>query len=88
MFIDKPVDMIARALEAGATGSLEDIRDYEVSWGTHRQGGFTDPFGHVWLVGDKSPLTRSRRNAVGEFLNRVSICRFSFVVRLRARFST
>jgi PhnB protein len=29
-----------------------------VSWGTHRQGGFTDPFGHVWLVGDKSPLQR------------------------------
>ena len=32
------------------------MRDYEVSWGTHRQGGFADPFGHVWLVGDKSPL--------------------------------
>jgi PhnB protein len=26
----------------------------------HRQGGFTDPFGHVWLVGDKSPLQRFR----------------------------
>jgi hypothetical protein len=25
-------------------------------WGTHRQGGFIDPFGHNWLVGDKSPL--------------------------------
>jgi hypothetical protein len=22
----------------------------------HRQGGFRDPFGHVWLVGDFSPL--------------------------------
>jgi hypothetical protein len=22
----------------------------------HRQGGFTDPYGHRWLVGDKSPL--------------------------------
>jgi uncharacterized glyoxalase superfamily protein PhnB len=27
-----------------------------VPWGVHRQGGFTDPFGHRWLVGDKSPL--------------------------------
>jgi hypothetical protein len=22
----------------------------------HRQGGFLDPFGHLWLVGDRSPL--------------------------------
>jgi uncharacterized glyoxalase superfamily protein PhnB len=27
-----------------------------VPWGTHRQGGFSDPFGHNWSVGDKSPL--------------------------------
>jgi PhnB protein len=57
LFTDAPDDVIARALEAGATGSLEDIQDYQVPWGTHRQGGFTDPFGHVWLVGDKSPLS-------------------------------
>jgi PhnB protein len=25
-------------------------------WGTHRQGGFRDPFGHNWSVGDRSPL--------------------------------
>jgi PhnB protein len=25
-------------------------------WGAHRQGGFLDPFGHLWLVGDMSPL--------------------------------
>jgi hypothetical protein len=24
----------------------------------HRQGGFDDPFGHLWLVGDHSPLSR------------------------------
>jgi PhnB protein len=29
-----------------------------VPWGIHRQGGFIDPFGHLWLVGDKSPLQR------------------------------
>lgn len=28
----------------------------EAPWGVHRQGEFTDPFGHVWLVGDTSPL--------------------------------
>jgi hypothetical protein len=27
-----------------------------VPWGVHRQGGFIDPFGHLWLVGDRSPL--------------------------------
>ncbi|MFI7543484.1 hypothetical protein [Actinoplanes sp. NPDC049599] len=26
--------------------------------GTHRQGGFFDPYGHLWLAGDKSPLRR------------------------------
>jgi PhnB protein len=54
MFVDDPDPVITRAVQAGATGG--DVRDYAVPWGTHRQGGFTDPFGHVWLVGDKSPL--------------------------------
>lgn len=57
VFCDDPDAFIARALEAGAEGSLDDIRDHRVPWGTHRQGGFTDPFGHIWLVGDKSPLS-------------------------------
>ena len=56
LFVDDPDDVIARALRAGATGSLDEIHDYQVSWGIHRQGEFIDPFGHVWLVGDKSPL--------------------------------
>jgi PhnB protein len=25
-------------------------------WGVHRPGGFLDPFGHLWLVGDRSSL--------------------------------
>jgi len=41
---------------AGADGSVDQIRDHEVPWGIHRQGGFIDPFGHLWLVGDRSPL--------------------------------
>ena len=57
LFVDEPDDVIARALEAGAIGSLADIKDYETPWGAHRQGGFTDPFGHIWLVGDRSPLS-------------------------------
>ena len=54
LFVDDPDVVIARAIAAGATGG--EIKDYNVPWGRHRQGGFTDPFGHIWLVGDKSPL--------------------------------
>ena len=57
VFSDDPDMFIARAVAAGADGSLDEIRDHQTPWGVHRQGGFTDPFGHVWLVGDKSPLT-------------------------------
>ena len=56
LFCDDPDTVIARALEAGANGSLDDIKDHQAPWGIHRQGGFIDPFGHIWLVGDKSPL--------------------------------
>lgn len=56
VFCDDPDSLIARALEAGATGSLDNLQDHQRPWGTHRQGGFTDPFGHIWLVGDRSPL--------------------------------
>jgi uncharacterized glyoxalase superfamily protein PhnB len=55
LFVGDPDGVIARAVEAGATGG--DIANHVAPWGTHRQGGFTDPFGHVWLVGDRSPLT-------------------------------
>ena len=57
VFCDEPDTLIARALAAGATGSLDDIRNHQTPWGTHRQGGFTDPFGHIWLIGDRSPLS-------------------------------
>jgi uncharacterized glyoxalase superfamily protein PhnB len=58
VFCDDPDALIARALESGAQGSLADIKDHQAPWGTHRQGGFIDPFGHIWLVGDRSPLSR------------------------------
>src|SRR5690349_17108497 len=44
VFCDDPDSLIARALEAGALGNVGDIQDHKTLWGTHRQGGFTDPF--------------------------------------------
>jgi len=58
VFCDDPDMMIVGALEAGAIGNRDAIKDHQMPWGTHRQGGFTDPFGHIWLVGDRSPLSR------------------------------
>ncbi|MEV4511873.1 VOC family protein [Dactylosporangium sp. NPDC049525] len=56
VFVDDPDAFIERAVAAGADGSVDEIRDHEAPWGIHRQGGFLDPFGHLWLVGDRSPL--------------------------------
>lgn len=56
VFTDDPDALVARAIAAGADGSADEIRDHEAPWGVHRQGGFRGPFGHIWLVGDKSPL--------------------------------
>ena len=55
VFVDEPDQFIALAAEAGAT-DVEPPVDRETPWGTHRQGGFTDPFGHRWSVGDRTPL--------------------------------
>ena len=58
VFTDDPDAFIDRAVAAGANGSLDRIRNHDVPWGLHRQGSFIDPFGHKWLVGDRSPLAR------------------------------
>lgn len=58
VFCDDPDTFIDRAVAAGANGEIDRIRDHQAPWGTHRQGGFIDPFGHRWLVGDRSPLLR------------------------------
>jgi PhnB protein len=55
VFSDDPDAFLARAIAAGAVAS-SGMRDREVPWGVHRQGSFRDPFGHVWHVGDRSPL--------------------------------
>lgn len=61
VFCDDPDAFITRAVEAGARGDFDPIRDHRAPWGIHRQGGFVDPFGHIWLVGDRSPLSRFPR---------------------------
>lgn len=60
VFVDNPDDFIERAAAAGASAGSA-IEDHRAPWGAHRQGGFTDPFGHNWSVGDKSPLRRFPR---------------------------
>jgi PhnB protein len=56
MFCDDPDAVVARAVEAGARGDFDPVRDHHMPWGVHRQGSFIDPFGHLWLIGDRSPL--------------------------------
>ncbi len=56
VFSDDPDTFIDRAVQAGANGNFDNIKNHEGPWGIHIQGGFTDPFGHIWFVGDKSPL--------------------------------
>jgi PhnB protein len=56
VFVDDPDAFIGRAVEAGADGAVDAVRNHRMPWGVHRQGGFIDPFGHRWLVGDRSPL--------------------------------
>jgi PhnB protein len=56
VFTDDPDAFIERAVKAGADGTIDKIRDHQALWGVHRQGGFIDPYGHLWLVGDRSPL--------------------------------
>ena len=58
VFCDDPDTFIAHALANGANGTLDDLRDHQALWGVHRQGHFFDPFGHLWLVGDRSPLNQ------------------------------
>jgi PhnB protein len=58
VFVDDPDAFVEGAVAAGADDSRGPVRNHEMPWGTHRQGGFSDPFGHRWLVGDRSPLGR------------------------------
>jgi len=56
VFCDDPDAVVERAVAAGAT-ARNGVRVHRMPWGPHRQGGFVDPFGHIWFVGDRSPLS-------------------------------
>lgn len=56
VFVEDPDGVIERAIAAGASLGSK-LRDHQMPWGTHRQGGFRDPFGDQWSVGDRSPLS-------------------------------
>lgn len=58
VFCDDPDAFIAHALAAGALDRADPVREHQTIWGPHRQGSFLDPFGHLWFVGDRSPLQR------------------------------
>jgi PhnB protein len=65
IFCDDPEQVIGRAVEAGANGSEgagHPIQEHKMPWGVHRQGGFVDPFGHIWFVGDCSPLEEHKQD--------------------------
>lgn len=57
LFVDDPDAVIDRAVAAGATVASA-IENHDFLGAVHRQGGFRDPFGHNWSVGDKTPLQR------------------------------
>jgi PhnB protein len=58
LFVEDPDAFVARAVAAGAISGSAPV-DHQRPWGIHRQGGFTDPFGHRWSVGDRSPVARN-----------------------------
>ena len=55
LFVDDAGALIERAQLGGAT-RVEAPVARRAPWGVHRQGGFTDPVGHRWSVGDRTPL--------------------------------
>jgi len=58
VFCDDPDAFIRQAVAAGATGRTDPARVHDMPWGPHLQGSFVDPFGHLWFVGDRSPLQK------------------------------
>jgi chorismate mutase-like protein len=60
VFCGDPDAFVTRAIAAGAKERGDPVRVHSTPWGPHRQGGFVDPFGHIWLVGDRTPLSEHR----------------------------
>jgi PhnB protein len=73
VFVDAPDDLIERAAQAGAT-DVEPVTEHDAPWGPHRQGGFTDPFGHRWSVGRSDPAGTVPQEVVAVVLMDVASC--------------
>ena len=58
VFCDDPDAFLRQAVAAGATGRTYPAKVHDMPWGPHLQGSFADPFGHLWFVGDRSPLQK------------------------------
>ncbi len=56
LFTDHPAKIVDHALLQGAT-LVAPVVNESRPWGSHAQGSFLDPFGHLWSVGDHSPLS-------------------------------
>jgi PhnB protein len=56
LFVGDPDAMLDRALAAGATPGSPIADHHYFAETVHRQGGFRDPFGHNWSVGNTAPL--------------------------------
>lgn len=59
VFVDDPAALIEQAQRGGAS-DVQRPSNHRMPWGDHWQGAFTDPFGHRWSVGDRSPLEPHR----------------------------
>lgn len=60
IFCDNPEQVWTRAVESGANGTSgagHPIQEHHMPWGVHRQGGVVDPYGHIWFIGDQTPLS-------------------------------
>ncbi|GAA3395007.1 hypothetical protein [Cryptosporangium minutisporangium] len=60
MFVDDPDALLNAAAAAGADYH-DPVQNHRRLWGTHRQGGFSDPFGHFRLVWIEHGLDRRQR---------------------------
>lgn len=58
LFVHDPAAVLHRAVTAGAVAGSA-IQERQLPWGTQLQGAFRDPFGHNWLVGNRTPLEGS-----------------------------
>lgn len=58
MIVSLSVMLIVPDAERAIDRDVREAVDHELPWGVHRQGAFTDPFGHRRSAGDRWPLKR------------------------------